>query len=321
MRFFLFNVFQFLIILIISVSCEKEENPPIAKFSTIKVEKDRKVYVTFHDESINKANSWKWTISGYNSTQTSTEQNPTIVFDKEGKYDVTLVVSNDGGSDDVIKDDFLYISRFNSLMPADAIIQHEEENVILEAKSYCLIASFEGRGHDCHIETFGTDINGEQVGILIYWDLLLNFYMYESYTLGLSEDLVFFNVTNNSNSNFDYFIVNRGTEYESLEQFVIPNDGIKHGTGYYLANNNMEVRAYSQEGYAAWKDNDNFNIPWKDNQVVDLTTNQIKHEKSSLLINSKAYYPSINLKSKHTPEQKISENSVILTESGYRFKD
>lgn len=56
------------------------------------------VPMTFKDASTGNPTSWKWKFEG-TDVATSTEQNPTVTYTEEGKYDMELVVENTAGSD------------------------------------------------------------------------------------------------------------------------------------------------------------------------------------------------------------------------------
>lgn len=301
------NFLIFLIIFLISVSCEEM---PEAKFTATKLEKDGKVYVTFFDESGNDPDDWEWTFQG-GTPNTSNEQNPTIEYNKEGKYDVKLVASNKGGADEFFKNEWVTVFRFSNSMQTDAEVRLLGETIPMAANSSCLLASFNNSAYSCHVETSGKTHTGEQLGYLIYWDFYLNFDYYANFIFGISDDLVFFNITNNSISDYNYFMVNRGTEYESLEQFLIPNDGKKYGTGYYAAFDGMEVRAYSEEEYVTWKEGNSFNIPWEDNQAVNLSSDLTEDYQKSIIIDTTHPLEKENINSQ------LGEGSIIITESGY----
>ncbi|WP_340114247.1 PKD domain-containing protein [Maribellus mangrovi] len=72
--------------------------PPVANFSYSSNSIETGQTVTFTDQSSNSPNSWEWTFAG-NEVYTSTAQNPVITFNSADSYDVTLIVSNDDGSD------------------------------------------------------------------------------------------------------------------------------------------------------------------------------------------------------------------------------
>lgn len=74
-------------------------NQPVANFSGTPRVMCQSGCVNFTDLSTNNPTSWSWQFPGA-SPATSTSQNPTnICYSSTGSYDVTLIVSNAGGSD------------------------------------------------------------------------------------------------------------------------------------------------------------------------------------------------------------------------------
>ena len=71
--------------------------------------------VNFTDLTLGVPNDWEWTFEG-GTPETSSEQNPQgIVFDQEGQFDITLVASNELGSDTIVKAGFIETST--SILP------------------------------------------------------------------------------------------------------------------------------------------------------------------------------------------------------------
>ncbi|REE00086.1 putative secreted protein (Por secretion system target) [Marinoscillum furvescens DSM 4134] len=64
--------------------------------------------VSFTDESTYSPTSWKWTFAGGTPAE-STEQNPTVTYSTEGKYDVTLEATNAGGSNTVTQSGYIVV--------------------------------------------------------------------------------------------------------------------------------------------------------------------------------------------------------------------
>lgn len=64
--------------------------------------------VTFTDESTYSPTEWKWTFEG-GSPAESTDQNPTVTYSAEGKYDVTLEATNAGGTSTVTKSGYVVV--------------------------------------------------------------------------------------------------------------------------------------------------------------------------------------------------------------------
>lgn len=64
--------------------------------------------VTYDDLSTGLIDSWNWTFEG-GTPATSTLENPTIVYNTEGTYDVTLEVTNQEGTSTLTIDDYIVV--------------------------------------------------------------------------------------------------------------------------------------------------------------------------------------------------------------------
>jgi PKD repeat protein len=79
--------------------------------------------ITFTDLSTNFPNEWKWTFEG-GDPGTSTEKNPSVTYNNAGSFDVTLIVTNELGSDTLTLPDFVNVSEeglcgtFTNFLPA-----------------------------------------------------------------------------------------------------------------------------------------------------------------------------------------------------------
>ena len=65
--------------------------------------------VTFTDQSANNPTQWNWTFEGGNPS-VSTQKNPVVSFAKAGSYGVTLKVSNDNSTDEIMKSGYIQAS-------------------------------------------------------------------------------------------------------------------------------------------------------------------------------------------------------------------
>jgi Zn-dependent metalloprotease len=83
--------------------------PPVANFTASTTNPSVGGSVTFTDTSTNSPTSWSWTFEG-GTPGTSTAQNPTITYNTEGTFDVTLVATNAQGSDGETKVDYITVS-------------------------------------------------------------------------------------------------------------------------------------------------------------------------------------------------------------------
>lgn len=70
---------------------------PIADFTASEIFINEGETVFFNDESCGFPTNWSWTINGGNPSSSS-NQNPSSVFNTAGEYDVTLIVSNSSGT-------------------------------------------------------------------------------------------------------------------------------------------------------------------------------------------------------------------------------
>jgi PKD repeat protein len=73
---------------------------PVVFFTSGPVEFDAPLVVGFYDFSDNDPTAWAW---DFGDGATATEQSPTHEYARQGRYEVTLVASNVGGSDSLAK--------------------------------------------------------------------------------------------------------------------------------------------------------------------------------------------------------------------------
>lgn len=65
--------------------------------------------IYFMDISLNDATSWQWVFEG-GDPATSTDENPTVIYNSVGNYDVTLIASNGTSTDTVTFTDYITVS-------------------------------------------------------------------------------------------------------------------------------------------------------------------------------------------------------------------
>ncbi len=83
--------------------------PPSPDFSSNVTSGCAPLTVQFSDASSANSTTWSWTFEGGNPA-TSTEQNPSVVFESAGTYAVTLEVSNSAGSNSLVQTDYITVS-------------------------------------------------------------------------------------------------------------------------------------------------------------------------------------------------------------------
>jgi len=79
---------------------------PVANFSANPIEGKTPLTVAFTDKSTRFPTKWKWT---FGDGTTSTQQNPTHKYSKAGVYTVTLMATNNNGSNTVTKSDYIKV--------------------------------------------------------------------------------------------------------------------------------------------------------------------------------------------------------------------
>jgi PKD repeat protein len=65
--------------------------------------------VSFSDASVGSVTSWSWTFAG-GDPATSTEQNPTVIYNSTGTYDVELEVSDGTETNSVLMEDYISVN-------------------------------------------------------------------------------------------------------------------------------------------------------------------------------------------------------------------
>ncbi len=98
---------------------------PQADFSSSIQEGGSPLTVTFFDQSTNDPTEWLWEFAG-GIPGTSDEKNPTVVYQNEGTYQVSLTSSNEGGSDTEIKSGYIVVG-----FPASLGDNAEEQMTLL----------------------------------------------------------------------------------------------------------------------------------------------------------------------------------------------
>jgi len=82
--------------------------PPTADFSASSTGIFAGDSVDFTDQSLNTPTSWDWTFEG-GTPGTSTDRNPTVTYNTQGTYTVTLTAANSVGSDTETKVDYIFV--------------------------------------------------------------------------------------------------------------------------------------------------------------------------------------------------------------------
>jgi PKD repeat protein/photosystem II stability/assembly factor-like uncharacterized protein len=102
---------------------------PVAGFTVSSSNAYVEQVLTFTDTSENIPTAWSWTFDG-GTPASSTEQNPQVSYTAVGTYDVSLIVTNAAGSDEVIKIAYITIEEMPDLLPPTNLQAVATENFV-----------------------------------------------------------------------------------------------------------------------------------------------------------------------------------------------
>jgi len=105
---------------------------PVAAFSASSTTIQQGEQITFTDSSTQEPTSWEWTFTG-GTPELSTVQNPQIVYNTAGVFDVTLVATNSAGSDTETKTGFITVNAIAAPVAgftADKTVIYEGQSIL-----------------------------------------------------------------------------------------------------------------------------------------------------------------------------------------------
>jgi PKD repeat protein len=102
---------------------------PTANFKADRVNINENAVVNFTDLSVNNPTSWEWTFEG-GTPATSNQQNPSVTYNTAGVYDVSLTITNEFGSDYMIKEEYITV-----YLPYYPIAEFTADNVNVKETS------------------------------------------------------------------------------------------------------------------------------------------------------------------------------------------
>ena len=265
------------------------EKSPIAMFTADKTSVTEGDIVHFTDNSQNNPTSWNWNFEG-GDPSTSTLTNPSVTYNLAGKYSVALEVTNNGGTDNTVIDNYITVSlpltdiRFYNNTHTDISITIGDITKLIPYSGFATYFDVPGYSVNYYAETSGETTTGTQLGLKIIWD----------YSIDLNGTLVVYDLNIGPNYYFLY-MTNEGThrltpidictqdliygfQIDRSENIVIPTNGIKYSIGYY---NSLQ---YSPNKYIViggcwedvpdtctyWYQNNDFVLPNTNNQSIHL---------------------------------------------------
>lgn len=128
--------------------------PPVADFSADDVSVGIGQTVNFSDLSTNNPTSWSWTFTGGNPSS-STEKDPSVVWNASGTYDVSLTVTNAYGQDSESKTGYITVTNTASISVSVISGSDDVEQFMADGSMYMDSSDLE----------FCDDSGNQQVGI------------------------------------------------------------------------------------------------------------------------------------------------------------
>lgn len=111
-------------------ACQIPSNPPVADFEA-NATTSCTGEISFEDQTTGGPNAWNW---NFGDGSTSTLQNPTHVYQQDGTYTVTLIASNNIGSDTFALQNYITIDRPDAPV-ANGVILCSPDSVTVQASA------------------------------------------------------------------------------------------------------------------------------------------------------------------------------------------
>jgi hypothetical protein len=128
-----------------------------------------------------------------------------------------------------------------------------------------------------YAKTCGKNSDGDQLGQLVEWDYTLNIAGDEHTTDLITDGGIFFiKMRNEGTHTLTPLYVNYDSADQTVDNIIIPHNGVTYAVGYYHAFINTKVKAYWQDAptnYTYWLQGTHFNLPFANNQSVTLLNN------------------------------------------------
>jgi len=105
---------------------ESTNSPPVAEFVGNPTSGTAPLTVYFTEQSDNEPTSWLW---DFGNGESSTEQNPTNTYNDVGTYTVKLTATNDHGSDDEEKIDYITVTDGSNPCPGTPTVTDVDGNI------------------------------------------------------------------------------------------------------------------------------------------------------------------------------------------------
>jgi hypothetical protein len=128
-----------------------------------------------------------------------------------------------------------------------------------------------------YAKTCGKNSDGDQIGQLVEWNYTQDI-TGDEFTTDLFTDggIFYIKMRNEGTHNLTPLYVNFGSADQTVDNIIIPHDGVTYAVGYYHAFINTRVQADWQDApsnYTYWLQGTHFNLPFTNNQSITLLNN------------------------------------------------
>lgn len=140
--------------------------PPIAEFvadETV-VCRDNGGSVNFTDNSIGNPTSWNWSFPGA-TPSSSTMQNPTVVYNSDGVFNVTLIATNANGSDTSIVSSYITVVSGSSCPNCTTVAATDVPIVISDSGTPTITSTINFSGAGTIADVNVPNLNGDHTWI------------------------------------------------------------------------------------------------------------------------------------------------------------
>lgn len=169
-----------------------------------------------------------------------------------------------------------FLARFTNMLYTDIWIQVDGygSRVITPGETVTFRIEREDQSYHYEAETYGRDADGETIGLVVDWSRTREIHgdSYNTYLITYP-DLFFLKMRNTGWHDLRPLYVNSGFADQTVDNIIIPGNGITYNTGYYRAYAGTRVQAYWMDmpsDYTYWQHQVHFHFPWTDNQSVTL---------------------------------------------------
>lgn len=238
-------------------------NPkPKAAFSSDKTVIEIGESISFYDESENNPIAWTWDF-GDGSTK-SASQNPSHTYSEAGIYSVSLKITNtNGDADNLTKPNYITVNErttdvvFVNPAHTEIDITVQETSKTIPVGGSVTFENLTGTSTTIYASTSGKTADGTQIGLKMEWNITIDLSGdIDSHTLNVGPEYFFLYLTNNGKHILTPLWVNYlNPDYETIDEIEIPNDNVKHATGYYYAKDDTRI-------FLNFKDDDQKIVSW-----------------------------------------------------------